>query len=258
MFETHDKNDWLTVAAIGLLAMCVVTVDHEALGHGGACLAVHGHILMLSSSVFRCDRQSGLIDAGGPMTNILFGLIALALRLVAPPRLIKLRLFLVLVTAFSFFWEGGYLIHAMHREDGDLYFFAQRWLGTVTVWQRWIGAALGVAFYLLSALLVARALMILWPEAKKARSVARTVWLSATIGAALAALAYAGGVKGDLQDAVLEIGAASLPLLFIPIRSRQHPDASQVALIARSYPVIILAVALYALFVATLGRGLTG
>ena len=28
------KNDWLTAAAIGLMAMCVVTFNHEALGHG--------------------------------------------------------------------------------------------------------------------------------------------------------------------------------------------------------------------------------
>lgn len=255
MIETAAKNDWPTVAAIGLLAMCVVTVDHEALGHGGACVALHGRILALSSSVFRCDRYSGLIDAAGPASNMLFGLIALALRSVVPLRAVKVRLFLVLITAFSFFWEGGYLIHAMHRQDGDLYSFAHWWLGTVTVWQRWLGAALGLALYLVTVRLTAWALLALWPEAKTARFVARTVWLSATIGAALAALAYTGAVEGDLRDAVLEIGVASFPLLFIPRRSRQSSDS--VAAIARSYPVIMLAVVIYAAFVATLGCGLT-
>lgn len=257
MIATAEKNDWSTVAAIGLLAMCVVTFDHEAMGHGGACLALHGRILALSSSVFRCDQSSGLIDAAGPLTNILCGLIALAVRWVVPLRSIKLRLFLVMVAAFSFFWEGGYLIHAMHRQDGDLYLFARWWLGTLTVWQRWIGAALGLALYLLSARLTAQALRAQWPEAKKARSVARTVWLSAAMGAALAAFAYTGGVNGDLRDAVLEIAVASFPLLFIPLRSGQPSDGHPVAAIARSYPVIILAVVVYAAFVATLGRGLT-
>lgn len=250
-----ERTDWLTVAAIGLLAMCMVTFDHEALGHGSACLALHGRILMLSSSVFRCDRQSELIAVAGPATNILCGLIALVVRLVVPPRFIKLRLFLVLLTGFSFFWEGGYLIHAMHHQKGDLYFFVRWWLRTVAVWQRWMGAVLGLALYLLSTRLTARALLELWPETQKARSIARTVWLSATIGATLAALAYTGGVNGDLRDAVLEIGAASLPLLFIPIRSRRYAKGDSVAVIARSYPVIILAVAVYAAFVATLGRG---
>lgn len=212
---------------------------------------------MLSSSVFRCDQQSDLIAVAGPAANILCGLIALAVRFVMPPRFIKLRLFLVLLTGLSFFWEGGYLIHAMHHQNGDLYFFARWWLGTVAVWQRWIGVALGLALYLLSMRLTARALLELWPEAERARSVARTVWLSAATGAALAAFVYTGGVKGDLRDAVLEIGAASFPLLLIPIRSRQHAEDYPVAVIARSYPVIILAGAFYAAFVATLGRGLT-
>lgn len=257
MGKKAEQTDWLTVAAIGLLAMCVVTFDHEALGHGSACLSLHGRILMLSSSVFRCDQHSGLIDVAGPATNILCGLTALVVRLFLRSRFIKLRLFLSLVTGFSFFWEGGYLIHAMHHQDGDVYFFARWWLGTVTVWQRWIGAALGLALYLLSMRLTARALLELFQEAQKARWVARIVWLSATIGAALAALAYTGGGSGDLRDAVLEIGVASFPLLFIPIRGQQHSEGAPVAGIARSHPVILLALAVYAAFVATLGCGLT-
>jgi hypothetical protein len=257
MIETVGKNDWPTVAAIGLLAMCMVTFDHEALGHGSMCLALHGHILALSSSVFRCDLHSDLIPVAGPTSNILCGLIALAVRLVVPLHLIKLRLFLLLVTAFSFFWEGGYLIQAMYQQDGDLYFFTYGWLGTVTVWQRWVGAALGLALYILSARLAVRALLGLWAEAKVARSVARTAWLSATIGAALAALAYTGVVPGDLRDAVLEIGAASFPLLYIPRHSLQSSSGHPVVAIARSYPVIIVALVVYTTFVATLGRGLT-
>jgi hypothetical protein len=30
----ENRNDLFTVAAVGVLAMCVVTFDHEALGHG--------------------------------------------------------------------------------------------------------------------------------------------------------------------------------------------------------------------------------
>ena len=256
MRGTVEKNDWPTIAAIGLLAMCLVTFDHEALGHGGVCLALHGHILALSSSVFRCDRFSGLIDAGGPVSNILCGLIALALRMVTPLRAVRLRLFLILVTGFSFFWEGGYLMHAMHRQDGDLYSFAHWWLGDMTVADRWIGAALGLALYLVSVRLTARALLALFAEPPKARFVARIVWLSAAAGSTLAALAYAGSVAGDLRDAVLEIALASFPLLFIPLRAGRFAGDHPGAVIARSYPVIIFALAVYAVFVATLGHGI--
>lgn len=33
-----NKNDWLTIAAVAVMDMCLVTFDREALGHGGACL----------------------------------------------------------------------------------------------------------------------------------------------------------------------------------------------------------------------------
>ena len=49
------RHDWLTVAALSLFAMSVVTCDHETLGHGGTCLALGGHLRILTSSVFRCD-----------------------------------------------------------------------------------------------------------------------------------------------------------------------------------------------------------
>lgn len=251
----QQKNDWLTIIAIGLLAMCVVTFDHEALGHGGACLALHGHILALSSSVFRCSAQSGWVDFGGPASNFLCGLIALVVRLTVPQRLIKLRLFLIVVTALSFLWEGGYLIHAMHRQDGDLYFFLQWRLGALTVWQRWLCALLGLGLYLFAVRLTSRALLGLWPQPTTARWVARTVWVAATVGAALAALAYSGNVHGDLRDAVLEIGAASFPLLIIPRRGDSSSAPNVV--IARSYFVIGLAAATYIAFVVTLGRGLS-
>lgn len=234
--------------------MCVVTFDHEALGHGGACLALHGRILALSSSVFRCSAQSGWIDFGGPASNLLCGLIALIARWIVPPRFLKLRLFLIVVTALSFLWEGGYLIHAMHRQDGDLYFFLQWRLGAVTVWQRWVCALLGLALYLFTVRFTAKALLGLWTDPATARSVARIVWLAATIGAALAALAYSGNVHGDLRDAVLEIGAASFPLLIIPRRS--DASSSPNAAIARSYFLVALAAAIYTVFVVTLGRGL--
>ena len=256
MNVAQQKNDWPTVAALGLLAMCLVTFDHEALGHGGACLALHGRILALSSSVFRCDRFSGLIDAAGPASNILCGLVALAVRALTPPRAVRLRLFLILVTGFSFFWEGGYLLHAMHRQDGDLYSFAHWWLGTVTVGQRWIGAGLGLALYLLSVRLTAWGLLALFSDAPRARFVARIAWLSAATGSALAALTYTGGVAGDLRDAVLEIGLASFPLLFIPLRGGRAVEGQPAATIARSYPVILSALIVYAVFVAILGRGL--
>jgi hypothetical protein len=53
-----------------------------------------------------------------------------------------------------------------------------------------------------------------------------------------------------------KIGAASLPLLFIPVRSRQSSADNPPCVVSRSHPLIAVVMAIYAAFVATLGRGL--
>jgi len=255
MTATEGRNDWLTAAALGLLAMCAVTFDHEALGHGGACLLLHGRIVLVTSSLFRCDVKSDWIDPAGPGTNLLMGALALAwLRLIRPRRA-ALRLFLILVTAMSFFWEANYLVDAMHHRDGDLYFFARFLLGEVPLWLRWAAAAAGLALYVATIWMTAAGLSALWPEARVARAMARTAWLSATVGAGVAALAYRGQGWKDLHDAVFEIGGASLPLLFIPLRGSRTVGEGSPAPMTRSPIAIGAAVVIYALFVATQGRG---
>ena len=251
--DSGIKNDWLTVAALGVLAMCVVSFDHEALGHGGACLLLGGHIQLLTSSLFRCDVPSKWIDAGGPAMNLLLGLLALIARTLMPLRFPKIRFFLTLMTAFSFFWEGGYLIHAMHRQDGDLYFFTQSLLGHVTVAERWFGAGLGLALYLATVRLTSRALLTAAPSGKTARATARTAWLAATLGIIIAT---AAGRWRGLSDAVMEIGLASFPLLIIPRSKRELPGTLSSPAIAHSYPAIALGVIVFIVFVAILGRGI--
>jgi hypothetical protein len=257
MRSPESKNDWLTVAAVAVIAMCVVTFDHEALGHGSACLLLHGHILLLSSSLFRCSVPSDWIDPAGPLANLLIGTLALlCLRLVALNR-VTLRLFLILVTAFSYFWESGYLIHAMHQRYGDLYFFAEFLLGRVTLWQRALAIVIGIVFYVVTARIISNEFLKLWPQARVARTVARIAWISATVAAAIAALAYQGHGWGDLRDAVLEIGGASFPLLFIPLRNQPAEHAPPYPRITRRPGSLVLAVIIYIVFVASLGRGVT-
>ncbi len=248
-------NDWLTIAAIGVLAMCVVTFDHEALGHGSACLLLHGHITLLSSSIFHCDMRSGWIDPAGPAGNLLMGTAALIVSRFVPARLTSFKLFLIAVTAFSYFWEAGYVMDAMRTRHGDLYFFAQFMLGDVPLWLRIVAATCGVALYVIGIRLTSRALSNLWPEPIAARRVARTLWIAASIGAAVAAFAYQGEGWGDLRDAVLEIAACAFPLLFIPL-GRLKPRATETSItIPRSYVAIVFSLVVFGIFIATLGRG---
>jgi hypothetical protein len=183
------------------------------------------------------------------------GTLALIIHRFVPIRRPKIRLFLLLVTALSFFWEGGYLIKAMHDRDGDLYFFAAFLLGNITDGERWAAMAAGLALYIVAIRLASNALLDLWPDARVARKAARTVWVSATLGALAAALVYTGQGWGDLRDAFLEIGLSSVPLLFIPTGTGRTGVQDAASQIPRSPFAIALAAAVFALFVATLGRG---
>jgi len=250
------KDDLPTLAAIGLMAMCVVTFDHEALGHGSMCLALGGHIQLLTSSLFRCDLRSKWIAPAGPAGNLIIGTLALILRRFVPRRRTSLRLFLILVTAFSYFWEGGYVIQAMHHRDGDLYFAGQDFLGEPSLWWRVAGAVAGLLLYVTTIIFTARALLKQWPQAARARRASRTVWFAATVGAVLAALTYRGAGFQDVHDAFMEIGLATFPLLLIPLRSAKPVPEAAPALIVRNAVTIALAVAVFAAFTLTLGRGL--
>jgi hypothetical protein len=248
-------NDWLTALCIGVIAACLVTADHEAFGHGSACLALGGHITLLTSSIFHCDARSDWIDPAGPLGNLLGGAIALILSRLVPRGLTGLRLFLIAVTAFSWFWEGGYVVQAMIKRDGDLYFFARFMLGDVTVWERALFAGLGIVLYVVTLRITSRSLLELWPNPAVARGMARMIWLGGTMAAGLAGLAYRGAGLHDLHDAVLEIGGAAIALLIIPVGGARR-DAQPGAALARSYVTAGIALVVFAVFVLTLGRGI--
>jgi hypothetical protein len=250
------KDDLLTLAAIGLTAMCVVTFDHEALGHGSMCLALGGHIQLLTSSLFRCDLKSEWIAPAGPACNLIMGTLALILQRSVPPRRASLRLFLIIVTTFSYFWESGYVIQAMHRRDGDLYFAGQDFLGEPSLWWRVGGAAVGLLLYATTLIFTARLFLQLWPQAALARRAARTVWFAAAAGAVLAALTYRGAGFRDVHDAFMEVGLSTFPLLLIPLRTAKLMPEAAPAFIVRNRVMIAIAVVVFAAFTLTLGRGI--
>jgi hypothetical protein len=234
--------------------MCTVTVAHEAIGHGGTCLAVGGHIRQLTSSIFQCDMYSRWIAPAGPMMNLAFGALALMLRRgVAHSH--PLQSFLIFVTAFAWFWEGGYCVQAMIKGDGDLYFAGHDFFGAPERPWRTVGAMLGLALYAGTARLTSAALRERFGDIARARRAARWVWFGGTLGATVAAAVYPGPGLHDLHDAVFEVGVASVPLLWLPFRSSAPgaADAAPVRFDARFYVLVTL---VYAIFVVTLGHGI--
>lgn len=249
--SANVRNDALTVGAVAMLAALTVTVSHEALGHGGVCLAIGGRVTLLTSSLFRCSAPSGLIDLGGPLFNLAVGLAALAASRVVEAGRPVLKLFLILVAAFAVFWEGGYLIKAMLLAEGDLYFAWANLVGPPSMLVRGVGAAAGLALWLGGVVFATRSLSSL-AGTDGARRMGRVVWLAATAATVAAALFYRGGLGPNLRDTFLEIGAASIPLLLI----RGRVVDAQPAPISRNRGVVLLAALVWVAFVLTQARGL--
>ena len=187
------------------------------------------------------------MPAGGPLGNLgaaVLGLVALAL---LPKRYVRARLLALLLAAFSLFWFAGYLIYAMALDDGDYVFALRGAIGEVTpIWRLVLGLA-GLSLFLRTARIVAH---LLGRDGLAQRNVTATAWLAATGAAAIAALFYGPDRGGAALQALLEIGAASLPLLLA--RSTAAGTA-----ITRSATWIGAAAALFAVFVAILGHGLS-
>jgi hypothetical protein len=129
--------------------------------------------------------------------------------------------------------------------------------GNVFLWRRLLAIGVGLSLYVFTTRIISDELRKLWSQAHVARAVARTVWISAGAGAAVAVLAYTGDGWGDLIDAVMEIGGAPFALLFIPLSDRQIEESGFSSFIARSSVTIVLSAISYAVFVVCLGRGIT-
>lgn len=249
---TESRNDTATVVALAVLAAITVTVAHEAVGHGSVCLALGGQVTRLTTSLFRCDVPSFLIDLGGPLTSLAVASAAAGASWFTRASRPGLTLYLVLVAALAGFWEGAYLVQAALTRHGDLYSAWSGLVGEPGGWVRVGGGAVGAAIYLATVVFASRRLAGLLVEPRRA---ARTVWVAAAVATVTAALIYRGGVGDNLVNTALAIGAASLPLLLIP---RRATGSATVRPIRRSMPAISLAVVVWLAFALTMGRGIGG
>jgi hypothetical protein len=216
--------------------------------------------VLVSSVYFRCTAQSAWIAAAGPAGNLVMSAAAWTALQAAPARLNRWRWFLMLIGAFSVFWEAGYLLSSTVLGEGDWAIAARAALGDSSWHWRPLTTGLGVVLYVLGARLTGAAVRSIVggsQTADRRRWVAllRTSWIAAGLAASLAAAAYAPDRITAIRQAFLEIGAASLPMLILPARIRRG-TASPAPPIRRHLGWIAFAGAVYAAFVATLGRGI--
>ncbi len=258
--DDAETSDIWTVAGIAILAACAATVAHEAIGHGTACLISGGRITQLTSVYFSCSVGNIWIPASGPIGNLATGTFSWLVLALLARQATRLRLFLVLLMAFSLFWAAGYLLYSVVFGEGDYAFAARRAFGALSPGVRIGGVAAGAGLYAIAIRMTVATSQIYARVDRdggeqRPRSLLRLSWIAGSAASSLAALAYAPDRLGASQQASLEIGVASLPLLGFANRPR-HAGDNQPPALSRSFGWILAAFLLYATFVATLGRGL--
>lgn len=232
------------IAAVAFIWACVA---HEAIGHGGMCLAVGGRITLLTSVYFRCTEGGPLTDAAGPLMNLIAGAICWSLARNRPASS-QSRSFFVLAMAFNLFWGAGYFIYSAATNKGDWAFVLRdlsldpRWL-----WRLLMGA-LGGVLYVRAARAVATLLPpgtpLVWP------------YLVAGVVSCAAVLFYAGSLLPALREAAQESLGSNVGLLFLAYRSsKQAHTVPSPSIVAQSNGWLLFSALVTMLFFLTLGRG---
>lgn len=248
------RDDMYTVIAIAMLAACTSDVAHEAIGHGSACLLSGQRIVLLNSAFFHCSGFSRYTSVAGPLGNLTAGLAAFAAQGFISVRRPALRLYALLLMAFSLFWEAGYLIQAMIKDRGDSVFAYRELIGSENLTVRSVAVVIGVlAYFLFSRMLRFRA-AVFANAPGRLRWLLRASWATAIVGMALAGSLYAPDRFGAAQDAGLSF-LASFPLWFVAVS--EQPKSEVAALIVRSPWIIAAGLTLFVTFASTMGRGLT-
>lgn len=114
-----SRDSGLMLAGLGILAYAASMMTHEALGHGGYCVAFGGHNVMLTAWGESCDPHVTGIEAAGPGLQFGAGLLAWLMLRFLSAKTARLRYFLWLYMVFSLFVSSGYVLFSGVTNFGD-------------------------------------------------------------------------------------------------------------------------------------------
>ena len=102
------RVDPLTVGAIAIGAYILHDILHEGVGHGGACLAVGGRIIVISTVHMECSLDHRLVTAGGTLVNVVAGALFFLLGRLTSRSHPHLKYFCWLSMTINLFSAAGY------------------------------------------------------------------------------------------------------------------------------------------------------
>jgi hypothetical protein len=254
-----QRDDTPTLLAAGVLAYVAQTMLHEAVGHGGVCLAQGHRVTMLAPLWMRCSDVTKPMVAAGPAANVLAALLCLAALRVLTPRHPVAGLLLWLSFAFNALVACFYLAVGAATGFGDWPALFAR-VDPSFLWRMPAALIAVLGCYLCLGLAggLFRRLAGHGPVAQ-ARLWRRALW-PATGAATVACAAEIVGGRAGLVPLLLALGCTLAVGLSLTSLSdavfRVRPGDRDLGPVGRSFPLIVLAVAVAAGFVFAIGPGL--
>lgn len=150
---TRSWADWLTVIAVAAAVHAAVSLVHEGLGHGGACLLVGCRPHLLTTMQFQGDETSvssagvKFIAAGGTIANMAAATIALAQLRRRRERANAGTFFLWLFATVNLLQSAGYLMYSGVSNIGD-WALVVRGLTPIWIWRGGLLVVGGCAYWL--------------------------------------------------------------------------------------------------------------
>jgi hypothetical protein len=250
-----DKDNIVTIAAIGLLAYASADIAHHAFGHGAVCLALGGQIISLSSNYVNCSLRGAPIDLGGPLANLVVGLVAMLAARLASHASSATRLFYILVAAFNLLWFALQLAFSAATRTDDWAWAMHQYHVTEPI--RYGMIAIGALAYILTVRASAVQMAPFAHPRTRARTITLTAWLTAgAIACATAAFDHNAGAT-LLRRVVEQSLGLSIGLLFVPARAARtaFPEGVE-AVLTFSIPWAVAAAIVGALSILLLGPGI--
>ena len=258
--------DLLTVTAIALVAYAASNVLHEALGHGGACIALGGKPLVLSSVHFECDEQTMSafarrgVAAAGTIVNFIAGALGLlAFKSTKPQQKPHAAYFLWLFTTLNLLMGAGYFLFSGVGGVGDWAAVAGGGAMPPVIWRPAM-AIVGGALYFLLARQSAQWLRSLVGSDELLMRRSSRLTVPAYIAGGL--LFCISGLFNPVGPMLIAISAAAASfggasgLLWLAQFQRHGEHSAEPVALNRSYVWIVAGCVVALIFVAILGPGI--
>jgi hypothetical protein len=248
----------LTLIAITVIAYAASSLTHELIGHGTGCLLTGVKPLLLSSIILTSAGGNRIVDAAGPVANIVFGVGAFYLFL-RRASFNSFSYFLWLFAAFNLLVAAGYLFWSGLMNVGDWAFVIQG-LRPAYAWRTAI-CVIGAVSYLAVVRLLARSVARIVSKGKIARGEVPRLIFPAYLASGVLAVASAAlnpistrliWVNGFSGSFLAFLGMLRIPSLVGPFAQ----DTNRGQAIEFSWAWVITGAVVAIVFVVILGPGI--